>query len=230
MATLTHAPTSSVRMLEDESRVVRLFRGIRALVRLSRNPDDTEQVFIAGENLGGRAILQLIDRVRAVPSGRRLLAERLSIDSRSVDLAALAALPPGTLGHEYARFLTSRGLTPDLFRAPEKVRNDEIRYVVQRVRQTHDLWHVLTGYQTDVPGEVLLQAFAYAQLRVNLPLLIALLGTLRVAFRRPSFVREAWAAFRRGAATAFLVPRIWEESWAVPVAEVRERIGLPAPS
>jgi ubiquinone biosynthesis protein COQ4 len=226
MATLTQVSPGNVRMIDDEWLVVRLFRGARALARLFRDPDDTEQVFVAGVNLGRHSILQVIERLHAVPSGQRLVAERRSIDSQSVDLEALAALPEGTLGHEYATFLRSRDLTPDLFQAPGNVRNAEVRYVVQRIRQTHDLWHVLTGYQTDVSGEVLLQAFAYAQLRVPLPFLIAFFGTLKVASRRPSFVKEALGAFRRGAATSFLLPEIWEEVWNVPVNELRARLGI----
>ena len=35
-------------------------------------------------------------------------------------------------------------------------------YLAQRMRQTHDIWHVLTGYATDVAGEVQLQAFTLA--------------------------------------------------------------------
>ena len=226
MATLTQATPGNVRMIDDEWFFVRLFRGVRALVRLFRDPDDTEQVFVAGVNLGKGSIGRVVERLTAVPSGRRLMTEQLSIDSHSVDLATLAALPAGTLGHEYAHFLESRGLTPDLFRAPENVRHAEARYVAQRIRQTHDLWHVLTGYQTDVPGEVLLQAFAYAQLRVPLPLLVAFFGTLKVMSRRPSFAKETLGAFRRGKATSFLLPQVWEESWNVPVATLRERLHI----
>jgi ubiquinone biosynthesis protein Coq4 len=44
--------------------------------------------------------------------------------------------------------------------------------VGQRTRQTHDLWHVLTGLGTDIPGEIALQAFTYEQLHHNFSRLI----------------------------------------------------------
>src|SRR5581483_1426369 len=96
-----------------------------------------------------------------LPGGKRILEERPSIDREHVDFDALRRLPDGTLGREYVRFLDDNHITPDVFQKPE-IGDDRIAYVMQRVRQTHDLWHVLTGYTPDVPGEILLQAFTYA--------------------------------------------------------------------
>jgi ubiquinone biosynthesis protein COQ4 len=216
----------SARMVDDEGVVVRWSRGLVALSRLMRDPDDTEQVFVAGVNLGRSALPHILENLGDSADGRRILSSRPAIDSTTLDLEALLALPRGTLGREYAHFLRSRGLTPDLFRAPGQVRDEEARFVVQRIRQTHDLWHVLTGYETDVPGEVELQAFTFAQLRSPLSLLIAVFGTLRMAVRKPFFVRRALAAYRRGVRTAFLLSTPWEERWDRPVVELRRELGV----
>jgi ubiquinone biosynthesis protein Coq4 len=38
---------------------------------------------------------------------------------------------------------------------------DDTSYLLLRLRQTHDLWHVVTGFSTNVPGELGLKAFVY---------------------------------------------------------------------
>ena len=53
-------------------------------------------------------------------------------------------------------------------------------YVQQRTEETHDLWHVLTGYGRDTFGEACLLAFSYAQTGNRGIGLIALGGILAV--------------------------------------------------
>ena len=68
----------------------------------------------------------------------------------------MAALPEGTLGHGYYRFLHDQGLSPAPFEDIPYDGDPLIRYGILRLRQTHDLWHVLTGYAMDTRGEILL--------------------------------------------------------------------------
>ena len=49
------------------------------------------------------------------PRGMRLFTEQRALDSHTIDLDALYALPSGTLGHAYASFMKRHGLTPDVF-------------------------------------------------------------------------------------------------------------------
>jgi ubiquinone biosynthesis protein COQ4 len=160
-------------------------------------------------------------------AGRRLLAERPQIDSKHVDFAALAALPDGTLGREYVRLLADYGITPDSFRPPPGY-GELPGYVTMRLRQTHDLWHLLTGYPPDPCGEILISAFIYGQVGAPSSLLLALLGPLRYGLGRHGLLGEVRAAYRRGKATPPLATVFWEELWAEPLAAVRERVGCPA--
>lgn len=169
----------------------------------------------------------LAARLEREPAGRRLLAERPRIDSKHVDFAALAALPDGTLGREYARLLADYAITPDSFRPPPGY--DELpSYVTMRLRQTHDIWHVLTGYPPEPCGEILISAFIYGQVRAPSSFLLAVLGPFRYGLGRRGFVREILAAYRRGRDTRQLVTFFWEEHWTEPLAAVRERVGCPA--
>ena len=86
----------------------------------------------------------------ATEEGRRFFAERPRIDRTHVDFDGLRKLPDGTLGREYTRFLDENGITPDAFEELPRVGDPRAAWLMLRLRQTHDLWHVLTGYRPDV--------------------------------------------------------------------------------
>ena len=177
---------------------------------------------------GGTASRRLA-RFYADPRGQMLYAQQRAIDSHTVDLAALAALPEGTLGHAYATFLRSHGLTPDVFDgSPEGIRDPKVAYVIQRMRQTHDLWHVVTGCETDPAGEIALQAFTYAQVRAPGNAILAGIGTLKAVRSKPGIVRDVVALYRSGTRAGRLATFPWEDHWATPLTEVRRLLGLPA--
>jgi ubiquinone biosynthesis protein COQ4 len=79
------------------------------------------------------------------------------VDSNSVNLERLAALPPNTFGHQYAVFMRSQGFVPE-DRAPVRfVADPQLAYVLQRYREAHDFWHVLCAVPTSVQGELALK-------------------------------------------------------------------------
>lgn len=212
--------------LSTLSPVQRWRRALRALARVVANPDETDQVLEFLTMINGTPKVERLARFFDDPRGAKLYAEARAIDSR-LDLDALAALPADTLGHAYATFLRSHGLTPDIFDgSPPGISDPRVAYVIQRMRQTHDLWHVVTGHETDPFGEVALQAFTYAQIRAPGSLVLAAVGTLRGTRHRPTLVREVVAAYRAGTRAAAMPPFPWEDHWATPLAEVRALLGI----
>ena len=141
-----------------------------------KNPNDTEQVFLLGAVAGRKRFPHLLARFVTSGSGLTLLERDASIDRKNVDYAWLLTLPADTLGGAYARMIEQNGLDPDLFQAPPGLPR-ALAYVAKRMRQTHDLWHLLTGYGTDVPNEIALQAFTYGQ--TGMPLSRLMFGTLK---------------------------------------------------
>jgi ubiquinone biosynthesis protein COQ4 len=94
------------------------------------------------------------------------------------------------------------------------------------MRDMHDLWHVITGYQTDLLGEAALLAFSSAQLRhpgIGFIAAIALVLTDTPYYRR--FIVKG---FRQGRNAAWLPAQPWEELLSKPLSEVRERLGIVA--
>jgi ubiquinone biosynthesis protein COQ4 len=205
----------------------RLAVAASALLDLARDPSRLDRVFDLGVALNAARIPKVLATLEKDPDTKRLLDEQPSIDSQHVDFDALERLPDGTLGREYVRFLRDNGITPDVFKKPD-VADARAAYIMQRIRQTHDLWHVLTGYTPDVRGEILLQAFTYAQLRAPSALAITILGVVRHG--SPGIVRDARKAFRRGRATRRLATYRWEERWSTPLDDIRRELACPSMS
>lgn len=193
-----------------------------SLRRLLENPDDTVEVFFLGIAVNAPRLPAFLGRIAADERGLALLSERPTIDSRTVDWDKLRALPDTTLGGAYVRYLDDNGLDPDLFQPPPGLPVVP-QWVAQRIRQTHDIWHVLTGYAPDVPGEIALQAFTYAQLRMPSAWLIAVFGTL---LKAPRSARAVFEGFARGEKAAFLPVIRFEDMWERDLDEVRRELGI----
>jgi ubiquinone biosynthesis protein COQ4 len=195
-----------------------------AMFDLARDPGRLDRVFDLGEALNAARIPEVLDRIAADPAGKRLLDEQPRIDTKHVDFDALRALPEGTLGREYTRFLDTNGISADVFQPPSTVTDARVSYIMLRIRQTHDLWHVLTGYTPDVAGEVLLQAFTYAQLGAPSALAITIVGTLRHGRKTPRFGRRLVSALRRGKRAKKLATFYWEDHWGDSLADLRAKL------
>lgn len=207
---------------------VRVREGLRAGIALALNPNDTQQVFYLAQAVDQNTPPRLLAGLTSHAEGRTLLRERPAIDSQHVDYAALESLAPDTLGGAYARALRAQGLDPDIFQTPPGLA-EEYAYVAQRIRQTHDIWHVLTGLNTDIPGEVALQAFSYAQLRQNFSGLIVVIGLLVFGLRYPQLWSLVRRARRAGETASYLLAVRWEDHWHTPLRELRERYAIPDP-
>jgi ubiquinone biosynthesis protein Coq4 len=203
-------------------------RAAKALARILANPDETDQVLVFSNLVNAGQRDSRLHLFYDDPRGQTLFDEQRAIDSRTVDLDRLAALPAGTLGHAYATFMKAHGLTPNVFDgAPEEVRDARAAYLIQRMRQTHDLWHVVTHCETDPAGEIALQAFTFAQLRAPSAAILAALGTLRSLELTRQVARDAIALYRVGVKADKLAWFAWEDHWATPLTEVRRMLGLP---
>jgi ubiquinone biosynthesis protein COQ4 len=212
----------------DLPTLVRWRRALRALTRVMIHPEETDQVLVFSNLANARQREERLHLFFADARGMRLYDERRALDSQTIDLDALAALPAGTLGHAYATFMKNHRLTPDVFDGrPAEVRDDRAAYVIQRMRQTHDLWHVVTNAETDPAGEVALQAFTYAQMHAPSSGILAALGTLRSLRHTRQVVRDALELYRLGKQAEPLAVFPWEDHWATPLADVRRLLKFP---
>lgn len=211
------AQRDAIDMARSGALSARLRVGLRALRRLLRDPDRTEEAFLIGIALNAGSFPRLIAQVVTDDAGFALCKEQPRIDSQHVDFDRLRRLGADTLGGAYVRYLDDNKLDPDLFQPPPGL-PEVPRWIATRIRQTHDIWHALSGYGPDVVGELALQAFTFGQLRMPSAWAIATLGTLVRA--RPA-ARFVWEGFRRGRDAAFLPAVRFEDLWDRPLEEVR---------
>lgn len=139
----------------NASVITRVRTAIRALKVLADDPANTYYGPLVNVCMDSETYAKLARMWRKSPEGRRLLDQRPTLQGRELDLEALARLPAGTLGHEFVRYFRANGIEPFVTAFP--VAND-VDYLSKRYRETHDLFHVITGYGTDEPGEMELQA------------------------------------------------------------------------
>ena len=206
---------------------------LRALAALSADPDDLPKVFTIIDSLPGRAPARMLARMRGSEEGRRLLASKPDLALRLADRAALRALPQGTLGRAYAALMDREGITPqgivdasDLGRERSPELSEEQRFIGNRMRDSHDLWHAVTGYGPDLLGEASLLCFTYAQTKNPGVALVAFLGLMKADSAER---RMMWEGYRRGQRAEWLPAIVWEELLDRPLEEVRERMRVGPP-
>ena len=225
LQTTQHDEADAVRLALEGRWLPRARLALTALHRLRKNPDDTRQVFTLSIAVSARHLPALLTQFLSTDTGLELLTRRAAIDSRSVDYAALRALPSNTLGGAYARFLDDNNLDPDLFQAPPGL-PPAIAYVMQRMRQTHDIWHVVTHNDTSIPGELSVLAFSWGQTGAPSMRLLATLGALRYAFTHSGIFKRVWQGYQLGKRAQFLGSVPWENMWHLTLSEVRAELGI----
>jgi len=213
---------------------VRFRDALTALNALFENPEDTAQAFRVVEALSGGHGKRMLARFRSAAGGRDLLRERPALIERLVDRASLAKLPEESLGRKYLEFLDSEGITAEgLEQASIEGRNAERHlsadeaFLKDRMRDTHDLWHVVTGYKGDLIGEASLLAFSFAQTRN--PGVGFIAGAALLRGNEPKVRALILRGFLRGARAVWLPPVKWETLLALPIDEVRRRLRIGPP-
>ncbi len=218
---------------------------LRALRNLINDPERTDEVFVITSSLSGDSIETGYARFAATTVGRNVLDTRRELLQRLTDRAGLARLPEGSLGRAYLQFVETNNIAAEgLVEASEvgdneagrknaysELNEDQTHYA-RRLRDMHDLWHVVTGYSTQPFGEVCVVTFSYPQTG-NLGLgVIGLIGALKIARGYPlrAVLSAAWQAYRNGRRAAWLPAADWEALLAQPLDDVRTQLKLTPPT
>lgn len=210
-----------------------------ALRQLIANPEDTQRVFEVIRAMAGPALARGLRRFRQTEAGRRMLGERRSLLRTLSDRSALAALPDGSLGRAYHKFVYAEQLTAQELAAASAegdphaydFADADLTWYGERVRDQHDLWHVVTQYGRDPLGEACLLAFTWPQTRNRGVALIAVAAAWKLSRALgPGALRAMWQGFRSGRHASWLPAQEWEALLRVPVAEVRRLLAVAPPS
>lgn len=155
--------------------------------KLVEDKEDTEQVFHIIEATKGRKSHAQAKAFITSPEGQRFLRDGVNIPAMLDDHARWADCGPNTVAAHYIAFMKREGLSAaglvaesHKWAPPESLPQDQTQWYFYRLRDTHDLFHVLTGYGRDALGEASLLGFSYEQNHNGGILFIAYAGARQI--------------------------------------------------
>ncbi|MHA7818216.1 MAG: Coq4 family protein [Erythrobacter sp.] len=201
--------------------------------------EDTEQVFhIIEATKGKKSVRQAWDFIRS-EEGQRFLRDEVDIPSALDDHDRWADMPENSVGKHYMAFMKREGLTAaglvaesHKWAPPEDLPQDLTQWYFDRLRDTHDLFHVLTGYGRDALGEACLLGFSYSQNHNSGILFIAYAGARQIkkmSGTRAPLYRAVREGQRLGKAAAKLAHMDVEALMSEDIDEARARLGIGKP-
>jgi ubiquinone biosynthesis protein COQ4 len=222
-----------------QSYAIEPLKALKSFRRLVADKEDTEQVFKIMAALSGRSILKGYARLLKTPEGGRQAFLGVEFADRLQDAAWLDSLPPGSVGAGYRDFVRARDLSAyGLAAESRKVADVDIdaahptAWYARRLRDIHDIWHVLTGYGSDALGEACVVAFSHPQARSAGFAFIAAGAAVEFARlnRDHPYAAAIWQAWRRGRRAAWLPALDYEALMAEPLEAARARLRIAKPT
>jgi ubiquinone biosynthesis protein COQ4 len=217
----------------------RPLRAVRNFQKLMKDKEDTAAVFKIFESLPSKDFLPRIAGLAMSERGEHLRSVEPWLPEILDDHAALRRTPKGSLAHAYCDFMESEGLTAaglvaESDRAGRPRYPDLVEWYINRSRDTHDLFHVLTGYGRDALGEASVLLFTHGQSPSQGHLLIGYAGAANIkkmvkGSKAPvmSAVREA---HRIGKGASPLIAQSIRELLERPIEDVRRDLRIPSPT
>ncbi len=161
------------------------------------------------------------------PAAVAMIEERYMAKPHNLD--ELLQYPEESLGHIYASTMKAKGFSAEDLYTTASIHSD-VSYINARIGQTHDLWHIITGFDTSDLGEIGLQAFYLAQFPDPLAtMLIAnslIAVTLLIPEELPKLLQAIAKGWEMGSKAKPLFPQKWEENWEKPLTEWQTELNI----
>ena len=206
---------------------------------LMKDKEDTSLVFKIYESLPSKDFMPRVEKLAMSERGETLRSTEPSLPEILDDHAALRKTPKGSLAHAYCDFMESEGLTAaGLVAEAESLGrakyDDVIQWFAERSRDTHDLFHVLTGYGRDALGEQCVLLFTHGQSPTQGHLLIGYAGSLNIKLQIKGSKAPVMGAVAQAKRTGRGAPPLLEqpirELLKQPVDDVRAARNIPEPT
>ncbi|HWA29724.1 MAG TPA: Coq4 family protein, partial [Rhizomicrobium sp.] len=106
-----------------------------------------------------------------------------------------------------------------------------VAWYARRIRDIHDIWHVLTGYRTDTLGEASILAFTHAQVKNRGIAFIVMAAAFEMtrSHPHPQYIRAMLEGYRHGRAAKWLPAEDYDALFAEPLEAARKRLNIQAP-
>ena len=141
---------------------INVFKELLGVVGMLRDPHAIQNIYRIEDGLLDAGISgRMLEHLREQPAVRKMMADRY-LRREVPDMDELRALSDGTLGREYVHHLEDYGFNPGYYQELEAT--DDLTYAIARIRETHDIWHVVLGFHPTPIGEIGQKAFELTQL------------------------------------------------------------------
>ncbi|MCB0407082.1 MAG: hypothetical protein KDD34_02695 [Bdellovibrionales bacterium] len=197
------------------------------ILRGALNPNDVSRSVKIGNIIRASGLTEeVVKRIKAQPGGVEFFSEkRLSFNP---DFKFYSQCPPESLGRVYFNHLTSNGLNPNDLDGVKVM--DDLSFLGNLMRQVHDIWHVVTGFDTSISGEIGLQAFQAKQLGWPFSMVAIGGGCFITLFKAPEKIEEFIDQISLGQALGekakLLILVDWNLYWETPIDEVKTELGF----
>lgn len=146
-----------------------------------------------------------------------------------IDLVQLSQLPPGTFGYEYALHMQKNKLQP-INISPELEEIAQNNVFALRYAVTHDIFHVLLGFDTSYAGEIGVLAFAVEQNYSRSQKISLWIAQFLYPILAPQQFKAIFASVQKGKQMGkkadFLLNYCFEDYWTEPLSMVKDRLGI----
>lgn len=213
-------------------------RAVKNFRALMKDKEDTSLVFKIYESLPSKNFMPRVQALTLSEHGEALRRAEPSLPEILDDHATLRKTPKGSLAHAYCDFmetegLSAAGLVAESDRLGRPKYDDLVQWFGDRSRDTHDLFHVLTGYGRDALGEQCVLLFTHGQSPTQGHLLIGYAGSANIKKMVWGSKAPVMGAVREAKATGRGAPPMIAQSirdlLAQPVEEVRKILNIPEP-
>lgn len=217
-------------MLKRFEELSRTVRNLHSVIDLLKSMgQNTDSVFDIEDNFRGSNQMKVcVDRVKAIPEARALMESRYL--GPAIDLEALSQLSRGTLGHTYATVMKTLGYDPNFFRQREIATDED--WLTMRLRKTHDLIHLVTGFGP-TGGE--LGVLSIQAVQIGYPMCVMLqVASIGMALKQqPEKLSGLMQQVARGMGMAIqmkpLIAQRWEDGWDKTLHQWREDLNITDP-
>ena len=145
-----------------------------------------------------------------------------------IDLNTLLALPSDSFGHQWATFMQANHLNPHFFQNLQE--HDDRSYLINRLHDTHDMWHIILDFDTSEAGEAGMNAFTYAQSGSPTTCMLMAAKLVRAVGgsdeTRIKMMNNICRGYQLGMTAQPFLAIAWEENWSTKLSDLRKLAGI----
>ena len=212
--------------------LARRFASLRMAIRFVdfiNNPESLSKIIGLADGIAGSPLSrQMVNYFLDNPTMAALIIEHWR--PAPIALEVLETLPPSSLGYIYSRHMRRQELSPASVIDASPITSSH-EYIFHRVRETHDIIHVLTGFGIDAAGELGIQGFILAQIRSPLALFFifgGILATMKNQLPLDKLLKSLARGFELGLQAQCVIACKLEDGWDRPLVDWQQELGLSA--